>query len=390
MRRISVDDLEPGQELAGSVKIPSARDGVLYRLKLDAGTRLTEKHIDRLKRLGINRVPVEDPATDDIDRYVYDEEVEAAEEDVRSSFQTLTSDMDDGRLDEENINQLRSAVSSLIESLKDSEVMAAFTNLKTHDNYTAEHSLDVAKISLQLALKFENEFKTLLKQESGASSQYINQYMLEDLGLGAMLHDLGKRSVPSEVLNKDGSLNDDEWSTMTSHPEEGFQELQEVSFALRAPVKTPALQHHEQYDGSGYPKQLEGKEIHLFGRLTACADVYSALTSNRPYRGAQSPSEALAIMKSMQEEGPHFDPDIFQKFLTVVLPYPIGQEITLNDGRSGVVVDVDPDHPLRPTVRLFERGDERLEDHEEIPLSDASDDLRIKPPPPEPSEGFVR
>jgi HD-GYP domain-containing protein (c-di-GMP phosphodiesterase class II) len=380
LKRIRLDRVKVGDELAGTIKVSSPTPGVLYRLKLKEGTELTEEKIDRLERLGITKVPIKDPATDDLDDYVHDESVERAKNEVRNAFDHLTDNIEDDKIGGEDIKRLRSAVSSLIDALKNSKIMAAFTTLKTHDNYTAEHSLDVSKISLQLALEYEREMMNRLKEESGASSNYINRYMLEDLALGAMLHDLGKKKIPKEILTKNDKLNDDEWEAMTEHPKDGYRELKKVDFSIRAPVKTPALQHHEKYDGTGYPRGLEGDEIHLFGRISACADVYSALTSNRPYRDAQTPAKALSIMKSMQEEGPHFAPDIYEKFLTLVYPYPVGDEVMLSDGRSGVVCHVDQDNPRQPVVRITHDGDTRLDDPEELQIPNRPGDLQIEEP----------
>jgi len=267
--------------------------------------------------------------------------------------------------------------------------MAAFTTLKTHDTYTAQHSLDVAKISIQLTLKHERQFQRLLQSESGASEEFINKNMLEDLALGAMLHDLGKLHVSPDVLNKTGPLNDREWSEITNHPSEGYRELQDFQFDISAPVKTVALQHHEKYDGTGYPEGLSGNDIHVFGRICALGDVYSAITSNRPYRLGLTPPKALAAMADMQTEGPQFDPDIYDKFLSVVLPYPIGQEVELSDGRSGVVSDVNERTPRKPVVRVLHDGQTRLESPDEIALRE-QEDVYIQDPVPSPTGKLIR
>lgn len=348
MRRLSVEELQPGHVVGTSVKVPSAHPEVQYQLKLEPGTTVTQDHIRLLKKLNISHIPVKDADTDDLSSYVSDEELSEAQEKVAEEFSDLADEFEDNTIGSEDINRLRSAVGSLIEALKNSEVMAAFTTLKTHDSYTAQHSLDVAKIAIQLALENDQVMKQRLDSESGASSGYIYENMLEDLGMGAMLHDLGKRDVSKNVLNKSDELNDDEWNEMKSHTNKGYKALGEVEHQLRAPVKVPALQHHEKFDGTGYPGGREGKDIHLFARLCAPADVYSALTSSRPYRGAKSPATALDIMESMQQDGPHFDPDIYDRFRKLVFPYPVGQDVTLSDGSQGVICDVDEQQPANP------------------------------------------
>lgn len=389
MRRVSLSRLQPGAELAGTIKIPSSQDGVLYKLRLEEGTELTDNHIDRLTRLNIGKVPIKDSDTDDLDPFVYDEEVEEATEEVRQEFNNFQSDFKDNEVGAREIGRLRSAVDDLIDSLRNSQLMAAFTNLKTHDNYTAEHSLDVAKITLQLVLNNEELYRKKLKNDSGASNRYINRNMLPDLGLGAMLHDLGKEEVPQRIINKSGELSDEEWEKMEAHPTEGFEKLRTINNLINAPVRVPAHQHHEKYDGSGYPRGLEGSDIHLFGRILAPADVYSALTSNRPYRNPVSPAKGVSILKEMQDGGPHFDPEIFDDFLQLVFPYPVGEEVVLSDGRKGVVCDVDPEIPEEPVVRVLYEREKRLDKPKEIRVPNNPGGLRIVKPSRE-TAGLVR
>lgn len=370
MRQVHPSNLTPGDELAREFKVPSSHSNVQYRLRLPAGTELSPNHIERLQDIGIKHVPIVAAQTGDLDDYMYDEKVEAAENELRDSFYSFQSGLESGSLDKQNISKLRTTVNQLIEALEGSELMAAYTNLKTHDSYTAEHSLDVTKITLQLAIRYEDQLRLRLKNSSGASDKYINRHMLADLGIGTILHDLGKVEIDRDVLLKDGELNDQEWSKVQQHPEIGYKNLNELRYDLNLPVMTPARQHHEKYDGTGYPRGLKGEEVHLFGRLTACADVYSALTSKRPYRNSMTPAKALDVMHNMQNEGPHFDPDIFSKFKTIVYPYPVGQDVMLSDGREAVVCSIDEARPDQPTVRVLETG-------QEIHVPNRPDELRI-------------
>lgn len=380
MIRKPVDEISPGDTLAGTLKISSPHPNVLYKLRLESGTEITKKHLQKVNELNISKLPIKEEHTEDLDKFADDEEVEEAEDRIREEFSDFSEEVDSGTVDRKDLSNLRSTINDLIDALQNSQLMAAFTTLKTHDNYTAEHSLDVLKISLQLTMKYEQEFREKLKNSSGASSSYINKYMLKDLGLGAMLHDLGKHEVPKKILTKPDKLTDEEWDKMAEHPRKGFEQLQELKYELNAPVRLPALQHHEKYDGSGYPRQIEGDDIHLFGRITAPADVYSALTSNRPYRDAMTPTKALDIMEEMQQDGPHFDPDIYQKFLTLVLPYPLGEKVELSDGREGVVCEVDETSPRQPTVRILFNNGEKVDQPEEIQVPNRPGDLRIIEP----------
>lgn len=386
VRHVNLSTLQPGAILGADLKVPSPHPHVLYKLRLEAGTELTEQQIELLTRLNITSVPIEDPATEDLDKYIHDPAVEAVKDDLQLAFKNLSSELAEQNLHPDTLTNLEDAVTEMIEALRQSELMAAYTTLKDHDSYTAQHSLDVAKISLQFALRYERPFKKMLLNESGASRQYIEKNFLKDLGLGAMLHDLGKQNIKSEILNKPTELSDGEWEKMKHHPELGYEDLKTIAPHFNAPVRIPAHQHHEKFDGTGYPRQLEGMEIHLYGRITVCADVYSALSSNRPYRDPLTPSQALGVMDSMQKDGPHFDPDIYEKFLDLVTPYPIGQEVVLADGRKGVVCELHEGSPHRPIVRVLYENGERLDSPEEIQVKADSYSPRIVEPNPERSK----
>ncbi|MFB6356589.1 MAG: HD-GYP domain-containing protein [bacterium] len=372
MRRIPVSSLEPGQKVMESIEVPSPQDNVQFLLRIPEGTKLTQKHIRRLRDANVNYITVRDPATDDLDEYVFDPELEQAQEEVIEQFNRIAEENENGGLSREEIGRFRSTIDNLVDRLKNSQVMASFTTLKTQDNYTARHSLDVAKISLMLVLKDERYFRSQLKQETSASQKYVNRYLLEDLGMGAMLHDLGKQNVPNDILKKPGKLSDSEFETIKSHPEHGYEELKQFDIELNAPVKVPAFQHHEKFNGSGYPRGRSGKNIHLYGRITALADVFSALTSSRPYRDAKSSDRALTIMHDMQSNGPHFDPELYDRFLEVVYPYPVGLDVKLSDGSRGVVSEVNPNCPDQPTVRVLYKNGSRLSNPREIQVNTES------------------
>jgi HD-GYP domain-containing protein (c-di-GMP phosphodiesterase class II) len=128
----------------------------------------------------------------------------------------------------------------------------------------------------------------------------------------------------------------------------------------------PALHHHERYSGQGYPKGRSGNEIHFLGRVAAICDVYTALTSERPYRIELTPNRAIGIMKNMQNaEEQAFDPDLMDKFLDIIPPYPIGQDVVLDNGKRGVVSDLQQGFH-KPTVRVLFDGTQKLDDYYEI------------------------
>lgn len=134
------------------------------------------------------------------------------------------------------------------------------------------------------------------------------------LEFGARLHDIGKITVPDHVLNKPGTLNEKEWSIMKKHPAFGARILRGISHLK--PAMPYILYHHERWDGSGYPEGLKGREIPIEARLLTIADVYDAVTTNRPYHPAQNYSEVIKILRS--ESGKHFDPDLVPIFISIL------------------------------------------------------------------------
>jgi len=131
---------------------------------------------------------------------------------------------------------------------------------------------------------------------------------------GALLHDIGKLGVPDNILLKPDKLTDDEWKIMRKHPAFAYELLSPIAY-LHPALSIPYC-HHEKWDGSGYPRGLKGEEIPLEARIFAVVDVWDALTSDRPYRPAWTMEKALEYIR--QGVGSHFDPEIVEKFISMV------------------------------------------------------------------------
>ena len=144
-----------------------------------------------------------------------------------------------------------------------------------------------------------------------ARAMKLSEEELVHIRRGALLHDIGKLGVPDEILHKNGPLTDTELKIMRQHPQFAYNLLYPIEY-LRPSMDIPYC-HHEKWDGSGYPRGLKGKEIPLSARIFAVADVYDALTSNRPYRQAWSQEKTLDYIQ--KESGTHFDPDIVKIFV---------------------------------------------------------------------------
>lgn len=169
------------------------------------------------------------------------------------------------------------------------------SQLRVRDEFTYDHTLDVASVSIALALRL------------GLPADEVRQ-----VGLAALLHDLGKLLIPRQIMFKRGRLTEREFDVMQLHPELGYRILR-TEMGLPDALCRPALEHQEMYSGGGYPQNLRGDEIHLYSHIVKIADVYDALTSRRPYKEPISNQVAVDIM--MKEGARAFHPDFLKVFV---------------------------------------------------------------------------
>lgn len=196
------------------------------------------------------------------------------------------------------IEEAKKAIGEIVTLiLKDPDTTFYLLNITNHDFSTYTHSVNVGILGVALS-------KSLFKE--------MTQQTIKTLGVGFFLHDLGKTMVDQAIITKPGKLTEEEMRQVRLHPGYGYRILVETKQITEA-SRLIVLQHHERADGTGYPKGLRNDEIHIYGRLCAIADVYDALTSERPYKKKMAPFEALQLMK--EEMIGHFTPDLFERFV---------------------------------------------------------------------------
>ena len=200
--------------------------------------------------------------------------------------------------------------------------------LKVSDEYTFKHSVDVATMAMLVAKKMGKP-----------------QFIVEDVGISGILHDLGKVDIPNEILNKPGKLTDDEFEVIKLHTVRGYTRLKKEK--LKDVVKLAVLQHHENVDGTGYPFKLKSDKINDIAKILSVVDVYDALLTARPYKEPKTVSESLEIIMAMINK---FDNWAITAFLSSLVAFPNGTTVTMSDGRECKVLRQNPKYPLRPVV----------------------------------------
>ena len=247
----------------------------------------------------------------------------------------IDSALEDVRLGQSvNTDEAKEVVIQVANSITRSEhAMVWLTNLKSRDEYTSIHCMNVCIMAV-----------------SFGRSIGMSKPELEIIGLGALLHDLGKMRVPLEILNKPGKLTEEEFEIMKTHPMEGYTMLEKQA-NLPLEVLDIVKHHHERRNGKGYPSKLKGDEINNMTRMVAIVDVYDAITSDRCYHDAITPYDALKNMYEWVNED--FDKSIIEQFIKCLGIYPIGCVVELNLGHIGIVVTASEKTKLRPIVLLI-------------------------------------
>jgi len=237
-----------------------------------------------------------------------------------------------------HIDQVRQSVEDCVNNIiVNPHSMLWLSMIKNKDEYTSEHSLNVAILSIALG-----------------RAEGLVQSDLEDLGICAMLHDVGKTKIPSEILNREGSLDEKEFEVMKMHTIHGKKLLIGQPNIPAAAVDI-ALSHHERMDGSGYPVGLDARQIPYLVRIVAIADAYDAMTSGRVYCEAKPAAEALKLLLDAKDS--HFDGQLINKFIESIGVYPIGSIAELNSGEAGIVLPTDINNGLRPLVLVTHDAD---------------------------------
>ncbi|MCA1927743.1 MAG: HD-GYP domain-containing protein [Calditerrivibrio sp.] len=349
MKKIGVSELKIGSKV----------------VKLDAGwldtpfllhkfTVKDENDIQKLKKYGISHVFIESDEeitevkkiveenkqlVEDIQKeelphhYIDYQNLSKASEIYEQSVKIIRSMMDDVRsgklFDETGVKLVADKIIEM--TMKKGDLLASVAKLKTYDEYTFQHCMNVSVFATSLG-KLMN----------------IPQKELMLLSKSALLHDVGKMLVPKDVLNKPGKLTDEEFKIMKNHVTEGYEYL--IKNGMDRENLHIVIEHHERYDGSGYPNGLKDEQISLFGKIGAVVDIYDAITSDRVYhKGMEAPSAVKMMFKWTDN---HINKKVFEFFVTNIGIYPVGSLVLLNTNELAMVAKTNKD-PVSPVVVVF-------------------------------------
>ncbi len=316
MRYVNVQNLQPGMLLAKDIVSTNRA------LMLKRGIPLNEPTIKRLEEQGYAGAYIADIFSEDIE---YSEAI---------SDELFTKGLD--AVKEENIGSIVNVAASIVSEVSGRKDMTLdLFDLRSTDEYTFHHSVNVAVFSVVVGQKmglYEDDLR-LLSQ-------------------AAICHDLGKIKIEDSILNKNGRLTDEEYEQIKKHPEYS-NEILKNNPEVSAVVRQAVLCHHENENGSGYPRGLEGKQIPILSKIIHVVDVYDALTNKRPYKEPYAPVDALDYLAG--GKGVLFDEKVVEAALQVIPAFPPGIDVLLSNGERALVVR-NSKVAQRPVVKLHKSG----------------------------------
>lgn len=344
-RLVRTRQLQPGMKIDQAVVDKSGRNLV------QRGSILDNYVIDSLLKMGVMMVYIQsgEETAGDIEKSISPQarkQIERLHTDDRSKVEL--SDSVKTRVAEgiqfiysnteskELADATNNIASNLMNAINSTDAIAVdISALKTSDEYTFKHSVDVATMSMVLA-----------------KQQGLSQKQIYEIGVAGLLHDIGKTKISLDILNKPARLTDEEFAVMKQHPVFGYRMIKDRD-EFSNEICMAVLQHHEKMNSKGYPVGFPSDKITQYARILTIADIYDALVTERPYKSAFSQREAVEMIMSMTGE---LDLTAMKSFLESMILYPVDSIVELSNGEKAKVVKNNPHYILRPTVVGIKSG----------------------------------
>lgn len=336
MKKVHIDRVVPGDVLAKTIFQDNGN------VLLGTGVEVTDRYIQRLRNMGIDYIYIDDKLTDDIipEETISDATRSAA---VNEVYKTMNA------FKEQEFSRGKTILPNLAKDFKDifgsimsdlatrPNIIVNLSTIHSQDSYLFQHSVNVAVLAGVIGI-----------------AKGFNRIQLEELGIGALLFDIGMTKMPENLLKANRDLSPQERKILEQHPQEGFDILRKY-YDISLVSAHCAYQHHERFDGSGYPRGLKGNDIHIYAQIIGLADMYDALVSPRPHRKRYTTSEAIEFL--FAAGGTYFDHELIKLFCSHISIYPIATTLLLNTGQTVVVVENSELASHRPIVRVVKEAD---------------------------------
>jgi len=367
MRRMHIQNVEPGMVLG------KALYGDNYEVLLNKGVVLSDGYINRLKNRGFIKVYIDDEETADVIikdpisdkiRIMATKDILKTYELTQSAIVGIEAETTEAIIKSINTPKIKNAfqenqafkqmckdINSFVDELMNEDVLSGLNSIKSFDNYTFEHSIDTAVLSIIIAKRL-----------------FLDKDKLRQIAIGEFLHDIGKIFIDEKIINKPGKLTAEEYEQVKQHTAYGYELLKDIENIGEASKHIP-YQHHERQDGQGYPRGLRGNnkidsgnvgyteqdKLIMIAEIAAIADFYDACISDRPYRKGLSPDFVYGLIKD--GSGTQFNRELVECFLGVIPKYPVGSEVRIKNGAykdfTGVVLSLNIQQLSRPKVKLL-------------------------------------
>lgn len=363
----------------GSAKIGTVIAKNIYdekgRILLHSGMPLTESLINKLELNQVIGIHIlDDYSRGEIKDIISPELRQVATKEIQAVFKSVRSDIEKSlaaigknginfqkkiqlKVDKNYLDKLDDVIENMLNELTHNrDAMVGLVDIKNMKSFVYQHSIQVTVLSLLIGV-----------------AMHMNQKMLKELAIGAMLHDIGLSFLHKDLLVYKESFTMEQKEVYHSHCRLGHDFIRENT-RLSAPCRMGILQHHEQNSGKGYPIGLEGNEIHLNARIIALANAYDKMTSGIG-SVLVAPNEAIEFIMGNSGDGRMFDFEIASHFIRRIVPFPIGSFVLLSTGDKGVIISYNTGHPLRPVLKVIKK-DKAFEDLKVMNLLD-HDNLKV-------------